>query len=204
MTTLTLIAVGFLVATALLIALARTSTARWEQDKRASAAVRAGVSARRTTSSAGSAFRTPRAMARRGVAALRRQTSRFPPWKVLARLLPTAMKQVRSRVRPIRRLVGVLRSPLFGGKFRGGRWTKSRSPAQRVDGDGGEMALGPNPSGAATGIRSNGVARTGDPKLLRSTVPRARRRALAFLHRHEEPQDARIPHEDRDESPTAP
>lgn len=207
MATLTLIAVGFLVATALVIALARASTARWEQDKRALAAVRADISARRT-SSASSAFRIPRELTTRGVAALRNQTSRFPPWKVLAQLLPTDTKRATSRVRPLRRLVGVLR-PLSGGKFRGGRWTKSRSPVLPVEGDGdlggaeGEMPLGPKPSGAATDIRSNGFARTADPKLLRSAVPRARRRALAFLHRHEEPEDARIRHGDRDGSPTS-
>jgi hypothetical protein len=92
MVSLTLIAVGFLAATAAVIALARGSTARWPQDKGASVAVRADVSARRT-SSAGSDSRIPSAMARRRVAALRSQASRFPPVKVLAGLRPKGMKQ---------------------------------------------------------------------------------------------------------------
>jgi hypothetical protein len=203
MVSLTLIGVGLLVATAVVIALARGSTARWERDKRAPVAVRADLSARRT-SSAGSASSIPGTKTRRGIAALRSQASRFPPVKILAQLLPKGMKQgTSSRVRPIRRLVGVLRSSLFGGKLRGRRWTTSRSPALPVDGDGADVALDPEPSRAATDSRSDGVASAARRKLLRRTVPRARRRALVFLHRHEDPEDARIRHEDSDESSPA-
>lgn len=199
---LTLIVVGFFVATAVVIALARASTARWEHDKRAVAAVRDDVSARRT-SSAGTAFRIPRAMTRWGVTALRTQTSRFLPRKLLARLLPTDRKRGTSRARPIRRLVGVVSSLPFRGKLRAGRWKETRPPALPVDRERGVMALDPKPSRAATDVRTNGVARNADPKLLRPAVPGARRRALAFLHRHQQPQDVRIPHEERNETPTA-
>jgi hypothetical protein len=202
MVSLTLIAVGLLVATAVVIALARGSTARWERDKRAPVAVGADVSARRT-SSAGSASSISGAKTRRGIAALFSEASRFPPVKVLAQFRPKGTKQGTSRVRPIRRLVGVLRSSLFGEKLRGRRWTTSRSPALPVDGDGADLALDPEPSRAATDSRSDGVASAARRKLLRRTVPRPRRRALVFLHRHEDPQDARIRHEDNDESPNA-
>jgi hypothetical protein len=204
MNRLTLIAVGFLLATAVVIALARASTARWEHDKRASAKVRADISTRRAPS-AGSAFRMPREMTRRGVAALRNQSSRFPPRKLLAQLLPTDMKQATSRVRPLRRLEGVFR-PLSGGTFRGGRWTKSRPPVQPVEGDmdgaAGETLPGPPPSRLPTNIESIGPAPTAGPQLLPSAVPRACRRVSAFLMRHERPQDARILHEDPDGRPT--
>jgi hypothetical protein len=198
----TLIAVGFLVATAGVMALARGSTARWERDKRASVAARAEGSVRRT-SPAGSAFRRPGALTRRGAAALRSQASRLPPVRVVAGLLPKAAKQGSSRVRPIRRLVGDLRSWLSGGKVRGERWTKLRSAAGPVDGDAADTALAKEPTPVATGSRGDAVARAARRKVWQRTVRRAPRRALAFLHRHEDSRDARIPHEDSDQSPTA-
>jgi hypothetical protein len=202
MVSLTLTAVGFLVATAVVIALARGSTSRWERDKRASVAARADIASRRTPS-AGSAARISGAMARRGVDALRSQASRFPPVKVLAQLLPNGTKEGTSRARPIRRLVTDLRASLFGGELRGGRWRKSGSAALPADGDGTDMALTPEPSGGAPDIRSDGAARAGRQKALRRNVRRAPRRALAFLHLDESPGDARIPHEGSDDSPTA-
>lgn len=205
MATLTLIAVGFLGTSAVAVALARGSTARWEQDKRAAAAFRDHI-ATRGTSSAGSALRIPGALIRRAGVGLRNQASRFRSWKAPAQLLPTGITQVTSRVRPIRRLVGVLRLPLVGGKVRGGRWTRSGSPARPVDGDAEGTAasrLGSKPAQAPSDARRHGVARTTGSLLSRSTVARARRRGLAFLHRPEEPQDARIPQDDRDESSAA-
>ena len=78
---------------------------------------------------------------------------------------------------------------------------KGRAPAVPVDGDEADEALPPQP--AATDVRSDRVASAAGRSLLRRTVPRARRRALAFLHRDKHPQDVRIPQENRDESPTA-
>jgi hypothetical protein len=202
MVSLTLITIGFLVVTAVVIALARGSTARWERDKRAPVAVRADVSTRRTTP-ARSALRIPGATTRRWVAALRGLAARFPSVKVAAQLMPKVGKQGTPPVRPIRRVVGVLRSPLSGGRFRGGLWTTSRSAAPPTDGDGADTAVGPKSSRAATGDPSNGASGTAARQLLRRTLPRARRRALVLLHRHDDPQDARVPHEDSDERPTA-
>ena len=200
---LTLIAVGFLAATAVVIALARGTTARWERDKRAAAAVRADAPARRT-SPAGSS-RIPGELTRRGVEALRSRASRLSPVVIRARLLPKGGEQGTSRVRPIRRLGGVRRSSLFGGKLPGGRWTTGRSPAPPVDDVRADPALPPTAPPTATGARRNGVAGASGRKLLRRTLPRPGqpRHALAFLHRHADPQDARVPHEEGDESPTA-
>jgi hypothetical protein len=194
MVSLTLITVGFLVATGLVVALARESTARWERAKRAPVAVRAAVPARQT-SPAGSALRTAGAMARRGVAALRGQASRLPPVTALGRLLPKGLKRGTPGRGPSRRLLGELRPSRIGGNLRRGRWTKGRSPALPVDGDEAPRD--------ATDARSGGVAGAAGQERSRRTVPRAHRRALAFLHRHEGPQDARTPHESSDGSPTA-
>jgi hypothetical protein len=189
MVSLTLIAVGLLVATAGVVALARGSTARWEQDRRAKAAARADVCAGET-SEAGFAVRKPSAMTRRVVAALRSRTSRLAPGKALVQLMPTGLRQVTSPVRPLRRLVGALPSSLFGGKLPRGRWTKRRSPALPVDEDGADTALTAPPSPAATDLRRDGV-------------PGATRRALGFLHRRADRRDARIQRKESDESPTA-
>jgi hypothetical protein len=194
MVSLTLITVGFLVTTGLVVALARESTARWERAKRAPVAVRAAVPVRQS-SPAGSALRTAGAMTRRGVAALRSQISRFPPVTALGRLLPKGPKLETPGGRPIRRLLGDLRPSRFGGSLRRGRWTKGRSPARPVDGDEAPRT--------ATDARSGGAAGAAGQRRLRRTVPRAHRRALAFLLRHEGPQDARTPHESSDGSPTA-
>jgi hypothetical protein len=125
MVPLTLIVVGFLVATAVVMALARGSTARWEQDRRAAVAARADESARRT-SSAGSTRRTQGAV-RRGVAALRGRVSRLAPVRAVVRLVPTDVRDRTSRM-PLRRVVGGLTSSLSGAgaKLRAGRWKKSR------------------------------------------------------------------------------
>lgn len=194
MVSLTLITVGFLVATGLVVALARESTARWERAKRAAVAVRAAVPARQS-SPAGSALRTAGAMVRRRVAALRSQASRFPPVTAVGRFLPKGLKRETPGRGPIRRLLGDLRPSRFGGILRRGRWTKGSSPARPVDGEEAPRT--------ATDGRSRGVAGAAGQGRLRRTVPRAHRRALAFLHRHEGPQDARTPHESSDGSPTA-
>ncbi len=200
MVSLTLITVGFLLATAAVMALARASTARWERDKRASVAVRADGSTRRT-SAAGLALGRPSVMTRAGLAALHDHISRFRPVTVLARLRPKGRQQGTTRVQPIRRLVRVLRSSLSGGKLRRGRWTTSRSPALPVDSDRVDTAPAQEPSRAATDIRADGFAKAAGRQLLRRTVTRGRRRALAFLHRHGA-QEAPIPQKDRDGSPT--
>ncbi len=198
MVSVTLIVVGFLLVTAVVMAVARESTARWERDRRAAVAARAEDAARRTVPT-GPALRMPGAVTRT-VAALRSRVARFRPGKALGLRRPEGGEQGPARGGPIRRRVGALRSSLSGGRLRRGRSTTSRPPAARVDGGPAGTAPAPEPSRAATGARSDGVD-TG--KLSRRAVPRARRRALAFLHRDTEPRDERVPREDRNESPTA-
>lgn len=171
MGSLTLIVVGFLLATAVVMALARSSTARWERDRRASVAVRADVAAPRTPA-ARSIVRRSTASARAGLAALLDRASRFPPVTVVPRLLSKAGEQSLARLGSIRRVAGTARSPLRGVRVLRGRWTTSLSPASLV------------------------------PR----TVPRGRRRALAFLHRHERAPEAHVapgPPENGDQSPAA-
>jgi hypothetical protein len=195
---LTLIVVGFVVATALAIVLARRSTARWERDKRAAVAARAAGSARRPPPSA--------------VAALRSRISRFPPVPVLTRLVGAGWDQGTRRVR---RPARVLRSSLIGLTARAGRWRSSRSASAPVDGDGADTPLAEDASGAADGVGGDGVGGNGvggsgggdtgvgGRRLFRRTGRRVSRRALAFLHRQGSPEDAPVPHGDRAESPPA-
>ena len=203
MLSLTLITIGFLLATAVVMALARASTARWERDKRAAVAVRADGSARRTPAD-GSAPGGPLARIRAGLAALRDGVARRLPVAVLGRLVPTGVRRRTSRLR--RRMLRLLPSALSGGRLRRGRRTESRSPGPPVegDGDGVDTTRAPGPPRAATGVRADGVATTAGLRLLRRAVPRGRRRALAFLHRHGKGRDRHLPQDDRDGSPTAP
>lgn len=199
MGTLTLITVGFLLATAAVMALARASTARWERDKRASVAVGADAPARGRSAGA-SALGRRLAIPRAGLAALRHHIARVLPGTVLARVLPTGEQQ---RVRPIRRLVGALRSSLPGGELWRGWRTRSRSPARPVDGNRAAMAPAPEPSRAATEGRAHGVVMAAGQQLFRRAVPRRRRRALAFLHRDRQARDPQVPHGEGGESPAA-
>src|SRR5688572_28863557 len=100
--TLTLIVTGFVVATALVIVLARTSTARWEKEKRPARAPRRPTVAGHAPFAA-TAARLPVAVAR-WVAAMRSPASRRAPLKVVAETLATAEKEVASRVGPFPRL----------------------------------------------------------------------------------------------------
>lgn len=202
MVSLTLVTVGFLLAMAGVMALARHSTARWERDKRASVAARADETTRRAPA-AGSALEKVTAQTRAGLAALRDRASRIPGVTAPARLLPTGTKHAIARVRPVRRLTGVLRLSRLGRHFRRGPWTKSLSPALPVDGDGADTTPDANPSRAATVIRGDGVAKEGRRQLFRRNVPRRRRRGLTFLHRADKAHGASTPHGDRDESPAA-
>ena len=121
MASLTLIAVGFLVALAVVIALARGSTARWERAKRASVARRVDVPPR--AASDGSAVLPRSPVVRRGLAVLSGRASR------LARII----RQRPWGHRQIRRLGAF--SP-FGNELRTTRWRKGRPSAAESRGDG--------------------------------------------------------------------
>jgi hypothetical protein len=198
----TLIVLGFLVVTGVVIALARTSTARWERDKRAAVVARPGVTAPRTTP-AGSAARVAGAMVGTMAAAVHTRASRFAPVKAVAGMLPRVRQRVVLRVQPIPRVVRILWSSLVGSGLRKARSTMPGSPAVPVD-DSQETdeALPPDPR-PSRGARAVG----GDDAAGRTMFHRPgrlpRRRALRFLHRQERTEDPRVLHGDRDESPTA-
>jgi hypothetical protein len=202
MVSLMLIVVGFLAVTGAVMALARASTARWERDKRAPVAVRTPDVADRRTSSVGAALRLPAAVTRRA-AALRRQVYRLAPVKAVAQWLSAATTQGSSRVPAVRGLRRGLRSALSAARIRVARWAPGRSAAAPLDGEEADPAAAPTPARAVTGNRSDDSSRAAGRKVPRRR-PRAPRRALAFLHRHEDPHEARIPRADSDESPTAP
>ena len=198
MVSLTLVTVGFIAATGLVILLARRSTARWERARRAPVVARAEATARKT-SPAPSGFRaTTVAMAQRGLAALSSRASRFPPVKALVRRLQDGPERGTTHGRPSRRLVRALRLPV--DKLRGRRKADSRSRGL-PDGDEADATVAPEGS-AAPDIRSDGAPGAAGRTLFRRRIP-APRRALTFLHRHEHPREGGIPHETSDGSPTA-
>lgn len=202
MGSLTLIAVGFVLATALVIALARSSTARWERDRRAAVAARAADSTPRTPAD-GAVLGRPGAMARAGLTALRDRASRFRAVRALAPLLSRGRERGIARLRSMRRLRGVLRSSLRRDGVRPGRRTTGRSPGPSVDGDQVDGALPSAPSEAVTDVGGTGVGKAAGRRLPRRIVLRGRRRALAFLHRDEESHAAHVPREGSEESPAA-
>ncbi len=201
MLTLTLIVVGFLVATGLVVALARGSTARWEQSRRSPVAARPAVPTSRT-SPVRSAVRTVRAMTRRGVSLLRKRFPPLPRGRALHRRAPKDLELDKPRGRPIRRLVGTLRSWRSGGRREVGR-TGVRAPASLVDGHEAGMDLAPDPPAAATDIRRSGATGATRRALLRRTTVGAPRRVLALLHRKDDSRDVRPVRGGGDERPTA-
>jgi hypothetical protein len=199
---LTLTVVGFVVVTALVIVLARSSTARWEKTRRAARAPRRDVPAARTTPDA-DARRSARPV-RKALAALGGLGSLRELPKVAAAGLVTVPRLVASRVRPFRRSSGGLRAWLHGRVRRNGRSTTSSSPASPVDDDAAETSapLIPKRSRGARALR-----RAAGADAARRRVGRAprlpRRGAYRFLHRHDRIDEPHVLGADTDESPTA-
>lgn len=198
---LTLTVVGFFVATAVVIALARTSTARWEKARRAARVPRPPVRARRRTS-AGGAARGPGTVVRKVVAMIRGPASLRASLKV-AGSLATAPKQVVSRGRPFPRLFGILRSSLTRRALRTAG-ANNGSPASPVhDVADSALPLVPRRSRGARPMRRDNVPGTVSRRLFRRKARLPRRRARGFLHRHDRAEDQHVLHGDSDESPTA-
>src|SRR5688572_22168109 len=110
---LTLIALAFVVVTALVITMARRSTARWERAGRSARAPRREVIAP-GAALAGDAAR-PGTVRRRIVAAMGRTTSMRGLLRGLAEILGAFPSVVASRVRPFLRPFAILRSSLRDG-----------------------------------------------------------------------------------------
>jgi hypothetical protein len=162
---LTLTAVGFFVMTVVVIALARTSTSRWEKARRAARAPRPKVVARRRTRATG-ASRRPGAVLRKAVATIRR------PAPLVARLeggaggLGTAPEAAAARARPFLRRLGTLRSSLSARTFRPTKRRRSRRRPPVVPSD-------PAPSARIPGLARRSPHRrdpTEDPQVVRADV----------------------------------
>jgi hypothetical protein len=200
---LTLTVVGFVAAMALVIALARTSTARWEREKRLARVPRRPAVGPRTPLAA-LAARLSGAMVRRAVAVLRHPASLRAPLRDAADALATAPKQVASHVPSVPRWWGNARS-LVGGGFRKAARGTSRivSPA-RDDGADAPDPVTPRRSRGARAVRRAGMARAAGPRFFRRIPRRPRRRALGFLHRHHRTKSQRVLQGDSDEGSAAP
>jgi len=179
-----LIAVGFLAATAAVIALARGSTARWERDRRARVAVRADDRPRRA-SYPGTWMGS---RARQAVDALRRHAVGLAASGLRGRLRRDGREQGPPS-RPVRGLAGVRPSALVGRLLRRRRRMTRHLTTPRVGGE--------PPALASAGSRVHGVP----TRAFLRRVPSVRRRALALLHRHGPPDS--VPQEDSGDRPAA-
>jgi hypothetical protein len=152
----TVSAVGFLLMTALVIALARSRTARWEREKRAARAPRDRRAA---------PPRTPARSAARLRAELERTAAAVGRAAVRTRAMPQA----------------VGRMPAVARKLAASRMSTAHRPAVRVAGTGKEGAPNTRTAPGRRRLR-RGVARHG---LGRATGRLPRRLAARFVNRHD-------------------
>jgi len=199
--TLMLIAAGFLLATIVVIALARTSTAHWEREKRAPVAPRRGVIAA-VTSDAEEPAPLPRAVLRRVVAATREHDSLAAPVTAAAGILTTAGKQVASHVRPVSRVPGVLRSWLSGAAVGGAESVTDRPTTAAVPDDTTirPVVIDPDQSPLALVGRSDATPGTAGHGLFRRTSRRPHRRLRGLLQRHDHSEEPPVLPADSDDS----
>jgi hypothetical protein len=195
---LTLIALAFVVVTALVITMARRSTARWERAGRAARAPRREVIAP-GAALAGDAAR-PGTVRRRIVAAMGRTTSIRAPLRGLAETLVTSPKVVASRVRRFLRPFDILRSSLRDGALGKPRRTTRSVHDEATD---EPVPLVQNRIREPLAVRPDGVPGAAHRTLFHRSPRRPRRRAREFLHRHHRVEDPHVLRADTDESPTA-
>lgn len=175
--------VGFLCTTAVVIALARSSTARWEREKRAARAARREAVAPPTP--AGVAARLRGTLVRGTAAARHGAASVGRPLKAVPGVLESTRQQVLSQRRPFRHPAAALRSVVGGARGRHAKPTEIEEPELPVDDGGAGGTDLPVPEPQPRGSRRH-----------------ARRRALPFVHRHDRRQDPRPLHSDVDEGPS--
>jgi hypothetical protein len=198
---LTVEAVGFLAITVVVIALARRSTSRWEQEKRSARVTRRDAVARPVPP--GGAARIRNALGRTVVTAGRLATPVRRALSAVTGVLGTARTQVLSRVGPSPRVFGALRAAVQGRRRGAARSTDTgvldpladEGRAEDVPFRGPEPALGAdqgNP-GAESGV-------AGQDPLPAPRLARRRARGLLYPRRRRNP---RVQQPDADQSPTA-
>ena len=179
----TLILVGFLLATAVVVALARTSTARWEA-RRSARAPRREVSASPGPPAADVAglWET---VVRGVVPASGRAALRFTPLKVLAHSLVTTPRHVASRLPPIPRPSGILRPALRVRRHEKASTAHINLQALPVQDDAPDTTPPvPMTSPGSQTMRRGDVP--GPPRRrFRRTPSVPRRRARSFFHRQD-------------------
>ena len=184
MVSLTLICVGFVVVTALVIVLARTSTARWERTGRAARAPRREVIAPGAALT-GDTARPPGTVLSRVVAAAGRPRSLRAALRLLGAILVTAPKQVAERARP-----SLLRA--------------GRSSAVPVDDDATQppVPFVPTPTRGPRAARKRHGPGAAGRGLLHRLPSRSGRRTRGFLHRPDRTADPPALRPDGDETLT--
>jgi hypothetical protein len=168
---LTVTAVAFVVATAVVMALARSSTARWEREKRAARAPRREAVAP-PTPSAGTGARVRGVLSGTAAAVRRIAESGRGAVRAVIGVLVTARKGRLSSVRPSSQGFGTLRKVVHRARNRSSRWLGTRAPIWLV-GRGQADMVDPEPE----------LPRTAQP-VRRRGVRLPRRGALHLLHRH--------------------
>jgi hypothetical protein len=162
---LTLTAVGFLVMTVVVIALARSSTSRWEKARRAARAPRRKVVAPRRARATG-ASRRPGAALRKAVVTIRRPAPPVPRPEAGTGGPGTAPEAAAADAGPFLRRLGTLPSSLSARTFRS---TKGRRSRRRPPG----VASGPAPSARIPRLARRSPHRrdpTEDPQVVRADV----------------------------------
>ena len=182
---------GFLLVSACVIALARSSTARWERERRAARASRRAATAPPTSPPAAAA-RLRRAAARTAVVAGRAAASIRVPPQAARRISATSRKQAARRVRPRPQMGDAVRHAVLGGRTSAARSSKARGEDPSLaDGEAsGAVPRTPELSGEARparrGLRA-GIARHD----FSSAIPRLTH-LLTTGHRHDKSQDPRV------------
>jgi hypothetical protein len=181
-------AVGFLVLTALVAAMARSATARWERQKRASRAPRPEA-VPTPTRHGGTTARLSGAVGRAAVSISGRTGASR---RAVTAGLMTAGQQVQSRVRPWPQRFGAVASVVQHHRIRKAGSTRADVLAPSVDA--GQV----NRVDHATPTRSTRSRQDGE-----AILRRTRRRALRFVHRHNRRQDPLVLRSDIDGGPTS-
>jgi hypothetical protein len=184
---------GFLLVSACVVALARSSTARWERERRAARAPRREAVAA-PTSSQGAAARLRRGVTTTAATAGRAAVSIRVPLEAAGRTLATSRKQVARHVRAAPQMWDAFRYSVLGDRTPDARLSATRaedpSPA---DGEASDAVLrSPELSqeesagrrGLRAGITGHDFSRA---------IPRLSRRLATRLgHRHDKSRDPRV------------
>jgi hypothetical protein len=185
---LIVIAAGFVVVSACVIALARSSTARWERERRAARAPRR-VAIAPITPATGAAARLRRALARTAATAGRAAAPIRIPIEAAGRILVASRQQVARRVRPVPQMWDALRDAVQGDRP-DPDLSRTRADDPSIDGRqaSGTVPRLPEPSREAPARRGRGAGHTAH-HFSRAFPRLTHRLRTRLVHRHDQSRD---------------